>query len=200
MPTFEEKSVNYTNLIGSDFKNLAFSRKGRRHHFPYSISIAVTFIAVIIVSVVLAHTSQSTLNDPDPSNTTEVALTIKPLLSEVNDTITNHNSDPLQEIETSSAIKLIPSDDLELEKNKTTVVVKKGDTLASIFAELAIHNELTRLLNLGKQAKPFKKIYPGQKLHFTIFNNELKKLELEKSGDPGYVNVSLVVSTGKTAS
>ena len=60
-------------------------------------------------------------------------------------------------------------------------MVKKGDTLSSIFSNLDIHHELIRVLNLGKQAKPFKKIYPGQKLHFTFSDNGIEKLELEKS-------------------
>jgi murein DD-endopeptidase MepM/ murein hydrolase activator NlpD len=43
-----------------------------------------------------------------------------------------------------------------------------------------MHQELTRVLNLGKQAKPFKKIYPGQKLHFTFGSEGTDKLEIDK--------------------
>ena len=77
-------------------------------------------------------------------------------------------------------LETIPTEPI-VEAADVTVVVKKGDTLSSIFSELDIHNELTRILNLGKQAKPFKKIYPGQKLHFTFGGDGIDKLELEKS-------------------
>ncbi len=183
MPKFEENSVNYTKLIGSDFKNVAFSGNGSRHHFPYSISIAVTFIAVIVVSVVLAHSSQSTLDEANLSNTNEVALTIKPISSEMVIASVDATTGPLLTKKENVAEELEPVavEDVIVDEILTTIVVKKGDTLASIFKNLNIHKELTRLLNLGKEAKPFKKIYPGQKLHFTLVNNEIEKLELEKS-------------------
>lgn len=180
MPTFEEISVNYTKLIGSDFKDVAFSYKGPRHHFPYSIAIAVTLITLIVVSVVLAHTSQSTLDEPSLSNTNEIALAIKPIPTKIKHEIRENTIDTSKPSEITSVVdNPIPKE--EPKANNTTVIVKKGDTLSSIFKNLAIHTELTRLLNLGKEAKPFKKIYPGQKLHFTIVNNELEKLEQEKS-------------------
>ena len=88
---------------------------------------------------------------------------------------------PLLETE-SSATEIASEQDAEVEQaNVITVEIAKGDTLSSIFNTLDIHSELTRILNLGKQAKPFKKIFPGQKLHFTLVDNKIEKLELEKS-------------------
>ena len=69
MPKIEANSVNYNSIIGSDFKNVASSRKGPRHHSPLIISIAASLIGVIIVSVVLAHSNQSTLAKVNLSNT-----------------------------------------------------------------------------------------------------------------------------------
>lgn len=77
-------------------------------------------------------------------------------------------------------LETIPTEEI-IEASDVTVVVKKGDTLSSIFSDLDIHNQLTSILNLGKQANPFKKIYPGQKLHFTFGSDGIDKLELEKS-------------------
>ena len=184
MPNFEENSVNYTKLIGSDFKNVAFSRKGPRHHFPYTISIAVTFIVVVIVSVVLAHTTQSTLDDSNLSNVKEISLAIKPILEGPENNTADNSVNPFQSAKQSFAVKDLNTATFEesiVDKNRITVVVKKGDTLSLIFKNLDIHNELTRLLNLGKEAKPFKKIYPGQKLHFTLVDNKIEKLALEKN-------------------
>ena len=184
MPNFEANSVNYTKLIGSDFKNVAFARKGPRHHFPYTISIAVTFIVVIIVSVVLAHSTQSTLNDSNLSNVKEISLVIKPILEGSENYTANDSFNPFQEAKQTIPIineELTINSESLVDENRVTVVVKTGDTLSSIFKELEIRSELTRLLNLGKQAKSFKKIYPGQKLHFTLVENKIEKLELVKS-------------------
>lgn len=189
MPKIEDNSVNYNSLIGADFKNIVSSRQGPKHHIPILISLAITFIGVLIVSVVLAHSNQSTpalsnLSRANFSNASlkDISLVLKPVADgnkiqaeEILNSPFPASNQAIEEMEPASV-----SAPLE-DENRVTVVVKKGDTLSSIFKELDIHTELTRILNLGKDAKPFKKIYPGQKFHFTLDEDGIDTLELEKS-------------------
>ncbi len=204
MPKIEVNSVDYNSLIGADFKNIASTGKGVSHHVPAYILIATALIAILIVSVVVAQSNQSSsvasnivtsanlsaiAKHPSKDDSKSIALPLKPVTEQGQSQtlalqIPNENKpattlfekltdEPIGELET------IPSEPIE--ESDITVIVKKGDTLSSIFSNLDIHHELTRVLNLGKQAKPFKKIYPGQKLHFTFGENGIEKLELEKS-------------------
>ncbi len=65
--------------------------------------------------------------------------------------------------------------------NRITVVVEKGDTLSTIFSKLDIYSELAQILKLGKDARQLKKIYPGQKLHFSLIDKKIDNLEFEKN-------------------
>ncbi|MGH1538374.1 MAG: peptidoglycan DD-metalloendopeptidase family protein [Gammaproteobacteria bacterium] len=199
MPKIEVNSVDYNSLIGADFKNIASTGKGANHHVPAYILIATALLGILIVSVVLAQSNQTvstTSNSSDAANISatnspeddsrNIALPLKPVTPQ-------HQSQTLAlqvpqkdkhettlTDKTADELEIIPSEPIEKESD-ITVVVKSGDTLSSIFSNLDIHQELTRILNLGKQAKPFKKIYPGQKLHFTFGDDGIDKLELEKS-------------------
>ena len=205
MPKIETKSVDYNSLIGSDFKNIAPNSRGARRHIPVYFPIAAALVGVLIVSVVLAQTKQSTpiadnvkqnLSDVElltntvvvneqhvPSDQLNIELELKPVTEQ-----SQSQTLALRDEQTFSQ-KIISDTALENTEiiepiehtSDVTVVVKKGDTLSSIFNELDIHSELTRILNLGKAAKPFKKIYPGQKLHFTFGSEGIDKLELEKT-------------------
>ena len=197
MPKIEDNSVNYNSLIGSDFKNVVSSRQGPRHHIPLVFSLAIGFIGAIVVSVVLAHSNQSTPSDSkllgaklpetnlsssklSDTNSIDVSLPIKPVEYSSEHLALNISEDPFKEIQNAIVVDENNSEPLENE-NRVTVEIKKGDTLSSIFKELDIHSEITRVLNLGKDAKPLKRIYPGQKIHFTFGDSGLDKIELEKS-------------------
>ncbi len=184
MQKIKANSVNYNSLIGADFKNVSSSGKSPRHHIPFISSLTISFIGVIIISVVLTQSTQSTPPNSDSSNLKKVSLELRPVL----DTTENQSIDisdyPLATTKHPIALEKLDSALVEApleEENRITVVVKKGDTLSSIFSELDIHSELTRILNLGKKAKQFKKIFPGQKLHFSFDENGIHKIELEKS-------------------
>ena len=204
MRKIERISVDYNSLIGSDFKNIAPHSKGVRHHIPVYFSIAAILIGILIVSVVLAQSKPSTqsaignakqslsdvksitntvaINEQQLSNDQlNIELELKPVTEQSQTLALRDNQSNSEEIITGNNLN-----DLEViepieETTDVTVVVKKGDTLSSIFDELDIHSELTRILNLGKAAKPLKKIYPGQKLHFTFGIDGIDSLELEKS-------------------
>ena len=70
MPKIEANSVDYNSLIGADFKNVASSNKGVKHHIPLYISAALALIAILIVSVVWAHSNQTA---PATTNISSVA-------------------------------------------------------------------------------------------------------------------------------
>lgn len=191
MSKIEANSVNYNSLIGADFKHVTSSRKGRRHPIPFIIALTTSFVGVIIVSVVLAHSNQSTLalsniSRANLSNTNlkNVPLALKPVADNIKNQAYEILNNPFPTSKQATAIEEVESSSVTAvaeKENRITIVVEKGDTLSSIFNELDIHTELTRILNLGKDAKPFKKIYPGQKLHFTLGGNGIDKLELEKN-------------------
>ena len=114
------------------------------------------------------------------TNSTDVSLPIKPVENSSEHLALNISEDSFKEIQDAIVADENISEPLENE-NRVTVEIKKGDTLSSIFKELDIHSEITRVLNLGKDAKPLKRIYPGQKIHFTFGDSGLDKIELEKS-------------------
>ena len=197
MPKIEANSVDYNSLIGADFKNIASNNNGAKHHFPIYVSIATALVGILIVSVVLAHSNQtpnssnlsavtnlssipSTTKNLNKNSEQNIELELKPVTE-----LTQSQTLALRDESENSNAELIPDEQLEIlsiiEESDVTVVVKKGDTLSSIFKELDIHHELTRILNLGKDAKPFKRIFPGQKLHFTFGEDGIDRLELEKS-------------------
>ena len=159
---------------------MRFFRNHPRFSIPF-LYLPVALFAVAIVTVSEFHMlpSQASLVETDPSGI-EVAylLPSKPA-----------NPDPLTE-----ALVQFPQKDPVFETNKpdlplasihtqkrnrTTVAVKKGDTLSSIFNRLDIYPELPRILKLGKDVRRLKTIYPGQKLHFTLSGKKIDHLEFE---------------------
>lgn len=164
-------------MTGTDFKNVASSRRGSRCRFPYATLATIAIVGTIIVGIVFARTNQ-----PAPAETflTGIPLTIKPISNHNKNLDKNNFETPFAADEQRTSINE-PVAVLPKAKKHKTVAIKKGDTLSSIFINLNIHSELPKILNLGKASIPFKKIYPGQKLHFTFEENGINKLELEKS-------------------
>ena len=176
MPKIKANSVDYNSLIGADFKNVASSKQDALHLSPLIIPLSLAFIGLIIVGVVLAKSVPTSFNSnvATHSNVETITLALKP----VDD---NSINSAIEKNEITSANEENMDDSAVGPENRITVVVKKGDTLSSIFSGLDIHSELTHLMNLGKEAKPLRKIYPGQKLHFTFGEEGIRRLELEKS-------------------
>jgi len=203
-------SVDYNSLIGSDFKNATSSSKGANHHVPPYVLAAMAFCGILVVSVVLAQSQQSPSTTQLSAESSEISTSASEQTDTVNQTqlplkpVTEPEQSqtlalkefvadqPATEVSVIEVQETLVADEIEQDyeiitpeavenTSDVTVVVEKGDTLSSIFSNLDIHHELTRILNLGKQAKPFKKIYPGQKLHFTFGGDGIDKLELEKN-------------------
>ncbi len=58
-------------------------------------------------------------------------------------------------------------------------IVKRGDTLSSIFSNLNIYSQLSDVFALGKKAQGFKSIYPGQRMRIRIDRGALQELIYE---------------------
>lgn len=173
----EASPVDYNSLSKSDFKYMASSRKGSRRRFPYVASVAISIIGAIIVGMVFARPNQ-----PVPTNilSADIPLALKPITEHTKNQAGNSSKNPFAAMRQHVVIDKPVATSSKAE-TRTTIVVKKGDTLSSIFHRLSIHSELPRVINLGKDAKPFKKMYPGQKLHFIFGKDGISELELEKS-------------------
>jgi murein DD-endopeptidase MepM/ murein hydrolase activator NlpD len=66
------------------------------------------------------------------------------------------------------------------QENWRTVIVKKGDSLASIFSHLDLNSrQLYSVLRLGQTIAPLKRLMPGEVLKFDISNHGLEKLIYE---------------------
>ncbi len=140
----------------------------------------------IVVDEPVVVTTQEQIQEQVIDNHQNIALTLKPVTEQSqSQTIAlletnNLNQEHITDSEVTEELETIPTEEI-VEASDITVVVEKGDTLSSIFSKLDIHNELIKVLNIGKQANPFKKIFPGQKLHFTFGDDGIDKLELEQS-------------------
>ncbi len=74
-----------------------------------------------------------------------------------------------------------PVKEIEIQESGTwhEVVIKRGDSLSSIFSRLNVSSQLRKILNIGKEIRPLKSIYPDQKLRFCIHDDVLTKLIYE---------------------
>jgi len=174
MAKSEINSVDYNSLIGADFKNVTSTNQGVKHHVPVYFLVATALFGILIVSVVLAQSNQtsssvSVTSNADVTTTEEsiesnqtIALPLKPVTEPIQsqtlalqdpiDILPAENipSENLQETiftnEAIDEIETIAPEAIEVTSD-VTVVVEKGDTLSSIFKNLDIHHELTRILN-----------------------------------------------------
>ena len=181
MPKIKANSVDYNSLIGADFKNVASRKHDARHISPRVFPLFLALIGLLIVGVVLAKSvpTLSTKKAAANNNVETLTLALKPVDNSITPVI-GGDENPFANSQEVSLVDDIYATNVQ-PVNRITVVVKKGDTLSSIFNDLDIHSELTRVMNLGKEAKPLRKIYPGQKLHFTLNQDGIETLELEKS-------------------
>lgn len=68
----------------------------------------------------------------------------------------------------------------KIASNSKTIVVKKGDSLSTIFKRLSLSaNTLYKIINSDQQAKKLKKIKPGQKMTFYLTDNKFTSLHYE---------------------
>ncbi len=165
-----------------NFKNTTASHQLPRPRIIIIIAFTTALIGIIVISLVVANPDRLTLTDSSLSTTHDLTVTPAPVADKHKDAANHTLSIPIppaKPIVAEAAATPIPA--VVDTKHRITVVVKKGDTLSSIFSDLDIHTELIRILSLGQEVKPFKKIYPGQKLHFTLGEDGIDRLEFEQN-------------------
>ncbi len=169
--------MDYNPLNKADFKHTAFSRKNSRRRYRYIVSAIVLITGVAVIGMVLANSHRPA---PTSTHTTDIPLALKPIPKRDENQAYISPRNPFASTGGHAAATEPVATPLKAE-NRTTIIIKKGDSLASIFTRLEVDSELPRVLSLGKSAKSFKKLYPGQRLHFTLGEDGINKLELEKS-------------------
>lgn len=150
---------------------MATSRKRPSHRSPL-IPLAAVLLAGLLVAaaILITPSGQST---PGGTNLANAAmqvtdLPLKPLPPrEFADF--DRDLDGLETPESTAPVQA---------GERTTIVVKRGDTLSAIFMRLSIHADLARILEPGEDHQALERIYPGQKLVFTLGGAQLDRLEL----------------------
>lgn len=169
--------MDYSSLSKADFKHTVPSRKNSRQRYQYVVPATVLIAGVIIIGMVFAASHQPA---PASTRTIDIPLMLKPIPKHNENQAYDGSGNPFTATKKHAAVDkptAVPSK----AENRTTIIIEKGDSLASIFKKLGVDSELPRVLSLSKNAKSFRKIYPGQKLHFTLGKDGINKLELEKS-------------------
>lgn len=141
-------------------KMMRFSRKRPRNGISFIPLVAFLFTGVIFAGSVFKALSSQTSPYKTPRIDDEV-IHLLPTLTE--------RPEVQAEVRPLEPAKRI------------TVTVKKGDTLSAIFSRLDVHSELAKILNLHQDTRRLERIYPGQKLHFTLRSNRIDELQFEFS-------------------
>ena len=147
------------------------SRKRPGHRFPL-IPLATLLVAGLLVAaaVLITPPGQSTPGGTNLANAamqvTDLPLTPTPSRESP---YFGRNPDAPETPESTTPVQA---------GERTTVVVKRGDTLSAIFMRLGIYAELARILVPGGDHRALERIYPGQKMHFTLSGARLDRLEL----------------------
>ena len=159
------------------------SRERPERSFPL-IPLATALLAGMLVAaaIFIMPKGQSTPGSADPADTgmQEIPLPLTPPSPRE---LTDPDHDPVAfEIpDLALDADLHPAPEgaaAEKPAPGTTVVVKRGDTLSVIFDRLGIYPDLARILKTRKDRKALARIYPGQKLLFSIRDQRLERLEL----------------------
>lgn len=145
------------------------SRKRSGHRYPL-IPLATVLVAGLLVAaaILITPSGQST---PGGTNLANAAMQVTdlPLKPPSPREFADLDLGGLETPEPTAAEKA---------DKRTTVVVKRGDTLSAIFMRLGIHADLARILVPGEDHRALERIHPGQKLVFTLSEAQLERLEL----------------------
>ena len=181
--------MQYRSKLGLDYKQSSPPKPRKQHH--YVLIAATSLIVLTIMGAVVANVSvpQSNLTLPADINSPSTD-TIQLTLQEKPDTSSKvkykYSADGnITENHLAKAVDSAIQTDIEVSAphNDTTevVTIKRGDTLSSIFSKRKLNTELHKIMQLGEKVKELKSVYPGQKLHFHLSNENLVGIELETS-------------------
>tara|TARA_R110002049_G_scaffold124479_1_gene279915 strand:+ start:3462 stop:4925 length:1464 start_codon:yes stop_codon:yes gene_type:complete len=188
--------VQHRSQLGLDYKQSSPRKSQKQHHYLLTGVIAVVVLSIMgaVIANVSTPREKAVTKIPDQSptpqvDTIELALSSKASSSsnikyavpvaKVND---HKPESPSENIETHivdepAAIDSAPSSIAKVE----TVTIKQGDSLSALFSQRGLNTELHKIMLLGDQVKELKSVYPNQKLHFHLQNEDLVGFELETS-------------------
>ena len=187
--------MHYRSKLDLDYKQSLSGKPRKQHHYgPIAL---MSLLALSIMGVVVANvgspenkevaktaleipltdtiqlplaTKQQTANQIKYK--ASVATASESQLTEATSHISDHENTDHEN--SSAAIQAsVDKDNIE------TVTIKKGDTLSSIFSKRKLNAELHKIMQLGDKVKELKSVYPGQKIHFHISDENLVGIELE---------------------
>ena len=148
--------------------------------FPLATALFAGTLATAAVFV--TPSSQFTLDDTNQANAS-MEVTSLPLKllssSEFPDPDIHPDNIVKQGLALDTGVQKTPSVPAPMKQGKrTTVIVKTGDTFSEILSRLGIYPDLSLILKPGKDNQALERIYPGQKLHFSLTGQQLDSLEL----------------------
>ena len=186
--------MRYRSRLELDYKQTSIRKSAKPQ---YRIFVAATFITLLLVGCFSAYTLFASVNIEPSDQSARVPETVATeiialaLDEAVQPSTINQIVQPVQPpIATSSEEKV--ADEIEAQQTATeitlvrqpdkhTKVIKTGDNLSSLFTAFGLNSELHQILQLGAPVQQLTSIYPGQKIHFYLQDQELVKLELETS-------------------
>lgn len=190
--------MQYRSKLGMDYKQSlptkARKMKKQRH---YGLLAATSFIVLTIMGAVVANVSSpeseetiATHEEINNTDTIQLTLTNKPdtkppstnepkysATKPINNLTTKLQTAPTKNINNVTAT--VSAATPEVKRETVTVTIKSGDTLSDIFSKRKLNSELHKIMQLGGKVKELKSVYPGQKIHLHLSNQELVGLDLE---------------------
>ena len=188
--------MQYRSQLDVDYKQSSPYKSQNKHHYILAGGIAA--IVLSIMGVVIANVSPS--QDPivvektEQVDTPQVDTIALALTSKSSETDNIKYAVPSTTINSSAKEVSIPNIEPIATSIQTsqeevapqiakieTVTIKQGDTLSTLFSKRGLNTELHKIMLLGDQVRELKSVYPNQKLHFHIENENLLGIELETS-------------------
>lgn len=175
--------MQYRSQLDVDYKQSSPYKLRKQHH--YILSVAVTLIILTIMGAVIANVSSpegksvvaEKLNTSlvDAVDTIELPLATKTISSDIKYTTSSKTESANVELDTQGQPVKQSLSKVE------TVTIKRGDTLSTLFNKRGLNTELYRIMQLGDKVKELKSVYPNQKIHFHLEDENLVGIELETS-------------------
>ena len=175
--------MQYRSQLDVDYKQTSPFKTRKQHH--YALSVAVTLIILTVMGAVIANvgTPQSDTKITDQVSaslvdTIELPLNSKNYSSDIKYSATQTSENIASSTESTNQSIPNPTQSIS---TVDTVVIKRGDSLSSLFSKRGLNTELHKIMQLGDKVKELKSVYPNQKLHFHLENDNLIGIELETS-------------------
>ena len=180
--------MQYRSKLDLDYKQSLPHKPRKQHH--YALLTATSLIVLTIMGAVVANVSPT--QDKVLSKTDPIAATTDTIQLSLGFKQNSH-----QEVKYTASLD-VPTNTPLTEQSRAgeepgkqeppvtketveVVTIKRGDTLSGLFSKRKLNTELHKIMQLGDKVKELKSVYPGQKLHFHLNDQDLIAIELETS-------------------